>query len=198
MAQSKKSSSDTVDRGGVNANLCIYYTLESSCTQNHQSDVYSVRKQNGTRYTLYTGQTITEDKRVLWKESAHRLRTTVYFAESFDEPGGKMLLKCVICFSFRWYTFQNFCTQISCPLAYGVHISSKASVTAELNPVLCWTLSQATHYLEQNGISLVLSVISYGLSISNTLISDTPVSWTLFLVPLSSNQPWLFQTFITV
>ena len=34
-------------------------------------------------------QTIREGTRVLWKESACRMRTTLYFAQSFDEPGGK-------------------------------------------------------------------------------------------------------------
>ena len=48
---------------------------------------------------------------------------------------GKVLLKCIIHFSisFRWYCTHfriNFCTQICHPLAYGVHIFSKASVTA--------------------------------------------------------------------
>ena len=45
----------------------------------------------------------------------------------------KVLLKSGIRFSisFRWYAFQNFCTQISRPLAYGVRISSKASATAD-------------------------------------------------------------------
>ena len=46
-----------------------------------------------------------------------------------------MLLKCVIRFSisFRWYAFPNFRTQISCPLSYGVRISSKASATAGIS-----------------------------------------------------------------
>ena len=45
----------------------------------------------------------------------------------------KSLLKCVIRFSisFPLYTFPNSCLQISCPLAYSVHISSKASVAAD-------------------------------------------------------------------
>ena len=44
----------------------------------------------------------------------------------------KVLLECPIRFSTsnRWYAFPNFCTQISRPHAYGVHISSKASATA--------------------------------------------------------------------
>ena len=44
----------------------------------------------------------------------------------------KVLLKCVIHFfiSFPWYAFPNFCTQISRPLAYSAHISSKAGGTA--------------------------------------------------------------------
>ena len=53
----------------------------------------------------------------MWKESAHSLQLTVYFAEFFDDA--------LFCFSvsFHWYTFLNFCMQISRPLAYGVHIS---------------------------------------------------------------------------
>ena len=44
----------------------------------------------------------------------------------------KVLLKCVIHFfiSFPWYAFPNFRTQISRPLAYSAHISSKAGGTA--------------------------------------------------------------------
>ena len=61
----------------------------------------------------------------------------------------KVLLKFIICFSisFRWYTFPNFCTQISCPLAYGVCISSKASATADLKHNIeccCFTFRQSS------------------------------------------------------
>ena len=47
----------------------------------------------------------------------------------------KVFLKCIILvsISFCWYTFLNFCTQICHPVAYGVHISSKASPTAAQN-----------------------------------------------------------------
>ena len=48
-------------------------------------------------------------------------------------PVVQVLLKCAIHFSisFHWYAFLNFCTQISRQLVYGVHVSSKASVTTE-------------------------------------------------------------------
>ena len=57
-----------------------------------------------------------------------------FFHELFDEPGGKLALKCAIRFSisFRWYAIPIFCTQISRPLSYGVRISLKASATAVL------------------------------------------------------------------
>ena len=44
----------------------------------------------------------------------------------------KVVLKCGIRFSISlcWCSFPKFCTQISCPLAYGVCISSKANTTA--------------------------------------------------------------------
>ena len=63
---------------------------------------------------------------------------TTYREEA--ELSGKVLLKCIICFSisFRWYTFPNFCTQICYPLVCSVCISSKASVTADL--VNCFML----------------------------------------------------------
>ena len=53
-------------------------------------------------------------------------------------PLEKVLLKCMICvsISFRWYAFLNFCAQISCPLAYGVRIPSKATMTADHSTVL--------------------------------------------------------------
>ena len=60
--------------------------------QNHGSDAYSVRKKLDSiskRLKLHTRQAITEGTRVLWNESAHRLRTKFNFAKSFDEPGPK-------------------------------------------------------------------------------------------------------------
>ena len=56
------------------------------------------------------GKTITEGTRVLRKESARHLRTTLNVAL----PVARVLLKCVIRFSIsvHWYAFPNFCTNI--------------------------------------------------------------------------------------
>ena len=69
----------------------------------------------------------------MWKEGGHCLQTTVYLAESFDEPVGKGV------FEMR-HSFLCFCSLVriyellyanSRPLAYDVRISSKACATAE-------------------------------------------------------------------
>ena len=93
------------------------------------SDAYSVRKKTGLR--LNTSQTKHDANdhgtyATMWKESAHRLRTTFqYFAES--ERCFRNAAFASLC--FRWYTFPN-CMQISRPLAYGESISPIASATA--------------------------------------------------------------------
>ena len=57
----------------------------------------------------------------------------------------KVLLKCVIRCSVSFGThFRIFCTQISCPLAYGVHISSTAGATPELSGGLNWKASSGS------------------------------------------------------
>ena len=72
-------------------------------------------------------QTIAEGTRILWKESAHRLRTTFYFAESFDELTGNGA------FEMR-HSFLNFFSLVrisKCSyanfrsLAYAVYASSQ-------------------------------------------------------------------------
>ena len=70
----------------------------------------------------------------MWMVSAHRLRGTFYFAETFDEFNGQgafEMRQSRFPIYFRWYAFPNFCMQISRSLAYGVHVSSNASATAE-------------------------------------------------------------------
>ena len=61
-------------------------------------------------------------------------------------------------------------------------------------------LSRTPRYLEQNPISLglapVFSVIYYGLS--RTRLSRTPCYLELFFTSLSSNQPRLSRTLITI
>ena len=104
--------------------------IKISCTQNHGSNAYSVRKKQASvlRLKLLIRQTFTEGMRVLWKESAHRFRRTSFdFAESFDEPAIRFSIY------FHCCAFWNVCTQISRLLEYGVRISSKASATAANN-----------------------------------------------------------------
>ena len=85
------------------------------------------------RLKLYIRLTITEGTGVSWKKSAHRLRTTVYFAELFDEPGckGAFEMRHSCPYLFPLVCIFELCTQISCPLAYVVRISLKSSETSE-------------------------------------------------------------------
>ena len=117
--------------GCINTNFCVYYAQKSSCTQNRGSDAYNVCKK--TRLSLNMSQTEhdTNDHGTyvsMWKESSHCLQRKFYVAESCDELSGKGafgMWRSFLCFFFRWCMhFQNFCMQISCPLAYGVRISS--------------------------------------------------------------------------
>ena len=93
------------------------------------SDACSVRE-NGTRSQRASNSRSRKAFRVLWKGSAHPLRTTFDFVESFYEPGGQgafeMRHSCLAFFSL----LRNFCTQIFRSLAYAVRIFSKASGTA--------------------------------------------------------------------
>ena len=67
------------------------------------------------------------------------LRIVYWFME-------KVLLKLEPFVLFYWYTFPNFCTQISRPLAYSVRISSKASANTV---IFCsswiWSLVISSH-----------------------------------------------------
>ena len=68
-----------------------------------------------TRLKQNMTQTITEYTS-MWMESAHRLRRTFYFADSFDklsDKGAFEMRHSFVSISFRWYAFPNFCTQIS-------------------------------------------------------------------------------------
>ena len=109
---------------GTHKNLAVRKIMEMMCT------AYAKRDS-----VLSTSQTTHEannyGRHISWKESAHCLGTTFqYFAELCDCGKGALETR----HSFRWYAFRNFSTQISRPLAYGVRISSKASVTAGLLP----------------------------------------------------------------
>ena len=101
-------------RGRVNAHYCVYYSHKNPALRKIMEAIAILS------LNLHIRQTITEGTRVLWKESAHRLRA-FYFAGSFDEPGGKgtfeMHHSCLY-ISFRWYAFPNVCTQICRSLAY--------------------------------------------------------------------------------
>ena len=79
-------------------NLAVRKIMEANCVQRAQNAGLSLN----TSQTVHMRITITQGTRVLRKESARRLRTTFYFAESSDEPGGKGALKCVIRFSISF------------------------------------------------------------------------------------------------
>ena len=71
----------------THTNLAVRKIMEAMRTGYVRKKRYSV----STRLKLHMRQMITEGTRVLWKESAHRLRATFqYFAESF---GGKCALE---------------------------------------------------------------------------------------------------------
>ena len=76
----------------VNANFCEKYAQKSSCTQNHGSDAYSVRKKTGLG--LNTSQTIHE-------ANDHGKHTNVVKGKlnRLVNPVVKVYLKCVIRFS---------------------------------------------------------------------------------------------------
>ena len=95
----------------LNTNFCAYY-----CTHKNRA----VRKNMEATWRVCEGKAC-----ILCEEyfiSLNHLMNLVV----------KVLLKCSIhsSTSFCCYTFPNCCMQISPALAYGVHISSKASATA--------------------------------------------------------------------
>ena len=67
--------------GWCTANFCVYLAVCQIMEAMHQ------HMQKGglgsTWLKLHMRQTVTEGMQVLWKERAHHLRTTSYFAESF-------------------------------------------------------------------------------------------------------------------
>ena len=123
-----------------------------------------------THLKLHLKQMITEGTRILWKESAHRLRTTFFFSLNrlMNPVPSPVLLKCVIRFpvSFRWYAFSNVCTQISRPLACGVRTSSKASATAGAHPDFYDSRKVSGLYCRQNACNVMAEESRWGNSFS--------------------------------
>ena len=68
---------------------------------------------------------------LLWKESAHRLRTAFYFADG--EGAFEVRHSFLYFFSLVRIFRVQFCTQIPRPLAYGVRICSKDSAIADVH-----------------------------------------------------------------
>ena len=97
--------------------------------QNHRSYAYSGHKKPASVSTMR--QTIQEGTRVLWKESGHRLRTTVYLAESFDEPCGKRAFDTFTYFFSLIRIFEFSFANFSSTCVYGVRISSKERAAQE-------------------------------------------------------------------
>ena len=91
--------------------IWLYAKSWKRCVQRTHKTVLGLR--------LHMRQTITEGTRIVC-----RLMNLVV----------KVLLKCVIRFSisFRWCAFQNFCTQISCPLAHCTVYASSRKVARPL------------------------------------------------------------------
>ena len=79
-----------------------------------------------------------EGTRVLWKESTHRLRTTLFSVFRWIVWWKRCFWKALFVSLFCSHAFLNFRTQISRPLAYGVRISSKASPTTETRCLPWW------------------------------------------------------------
>ena len=114
------------DKGDTDPTDPTLYDQDCSCTQNHGSDAYSIRKEGpvSRRLKLHASQMITKGMPILWKVSAHRFSILLNHLMVV-----KVLLKCTIHFS-SWYACPNFCMQASRSLAYDVCISSKARSTA--------------------------------------------------------------------
>ena len=76
--------------------------------------MHTAYAKNGTWSQHVSNKTWRNDHRTsvsMWKVSAHRLRRTFYFAESFDEFSGKgafEMRQIRFSLSFRWYAFPNF------------------------------------------------------------------------------------------
>ena len=106
--------------GCVNANFYVHHASKSCRTQNHGSDAYSVRRKAGLG--LDTSQ-INDMNAEHGRHSSNvkgqhsSFANKIYFAESFDERGGKMLSKCVSV-SFRWYAFPNFVSVCKFPIHF--------------------------------------------------------------------------------
>ena len=103
--------------GRVNAKFCIYSTHKNIAICKIMEAMHIAYTKSGTQSQhppkLHMRLTITEGTWVLWKES---------FSISLNHlMVVKVLLKCAIRFSIS----------SACPLAYGVRIFSKASVTAD-------------------------------------------------------------------
>ena len=112
------------------ANFCIYDASKSSswkwCVQQMQNAGLSLDTNYAYGKWSWKARKYCERKACIICE-----QQTFYLAESFMNPVVKVVLTCVIRFSisFRWW--PNFCTQICPPLVGSVHISWKASKTAE-------------------------------------------------------------------
>ena len=95
--------------------ISAHNTHKNLAVRKTLSDAYSVCKKRdevSTRLKLHMRQMITEGTRVLWKESAHRLRTTFqYFAESFDGGEGacekRHSFLCFVGTHFRIFVRKN-------------------------------------------------------------------------------------------
>ena len=118
----------------MHRDLAVHKIMEAMCTANTKSGTQSL-----TCLKLHMRQMIMEGTGVLWKESAHPLRT-FYFTESFDEPSGKGAFEMRHSFIYFFSLVHNseFCMQTSRPLACGIRISSKSSATSGLVSSSLW------------------------------------------------------------
>ena len=112
----------------------------------------------------------------MWKENAHRLRRTFYFAESFDQLSGKGTFEMWHSFLyFVWYAFPNLCTQIS-------RHSSKASATAGVVQWLSfpiWIRLTPAYRLCDARASLFVGLSKWGFVKTRQIVagSSCPKQW---------------------
>ena len=107
----------------VNANFCIYYAKEPSCTQNHGSDAYGwTRSQQTTREANDHRRHCERKSRIVCEHSILPNRLT--------NPVGKVRLKSFVSFLFLGTHFRIFVGKLPVHLRGCTHISSKASATA--------------------------------------------------------------------
>ena len=118
--------------------ISAYVTHKNLAVRKIMEAMRTAYAKNGTRSQHFSNKTIDANDHGTYSTRVCERKSRIVGEEHFIWLNRlmnlvvKVLLTSGIRFSisFRWYAYLNFCTQISRPLAYGVRISSKGSVTA--------------------------------------------------------------------